>query len=70
MEYLVMLTKAHKNEVAQALSSDPTLKAEIEYDLRMFEKAKEKAALERQGNVMMTSYAVICAYMPVCVCFN
>jgi hypothetical protein len=49
MEYLVTLVKAHKTEVAQALSYDPTLKAEIEYDLKLFEKSKDKAKLEQQG---------------------
>ncbi len=43
MDYLLSLVKHHKNEVDQALQSDPTLKAEVDYDLRQYEKAKKEA---------------------------
>lgn len=42
MELLVALVKSNKAEVDQALANDPTLKAEIEYDLRQFAKSKER----------------------------
>ena len=41
MEFLVSLIKHHKNEVEEALQFDPSLKAEIEYDLKQFEKTKK-----------------------------
>jgi condensin-2 complex subunit D3 len=40
MEYLLSLVKHHKVEVDQALQNDPTLKAEVDYDLRQYEKNK------------------------------
>jgi len=40
MEYLVYIMKNNKNEITQVLYNDPTLKAEIEYDLKMYEKMK------------------------------
>jgi len=40
MEYLVYLMKQHRPEVDEALQFDPTLKAEIEYDLKQYEKNK------------------------------
>merc|ERR1712139_19016 len=46
MEYLMHLMKANKAEVDYILSADPALKAEIEYDMKMFlreTKAKEVA---------------------------
>ena len=48
MEYLIVLCKHHKTEVEQALQFDPTLKEEIEYDLKQFEK-KKAAAAEQQA---------------------
>ena len=55
MEYLVYIMKNNKNEISQALYNDPTLKAEIEYDLKMYEKIKlEKSIknpLENNENV-------------------
>ncbi len=41
MEYLLGLMKHHKAEVDQALQNDPTLKAEVDYDLRQYERAKK-----------------------------
>ena len=41
MEFLVALVKHHKNEVEEALQFDPTLRSEIEYDLKQFERAKK-----------------------------
>ena len=38
MDYLVHLVKLYKNEVDETLQSDPILKTEIEYDLKMYEK--------------------------------
>jgi hypothetical protein len=43
MEYLVELVKAHKAEVDQTLSTDPVLKSEIEYDIKLFDREKEAA---------------------------
>ena len=51
MEYLVYLVKGNKVEVAQALSSDPTLKAEIDYDLKMFERERQERALSQTNSV-------------------
>jgi len=41
MEFLVALVKHHKSEVEEALQFDPTLRSEIEYDLKQFERAKK-----------------------------
>ncbi len=41
MEFLVALVKHHKNEVEEALQFDPTLRSEIEYDLKQFERSKK-----------------------------
>ncbi len=49
MEYLLSLMKHHKAEVDQALQNDPTLKAEVDYDLRQYERAK-KDAQKRKWN--------------------
>lgn len=46
MELLVALVKSNKAEVDQALTNDPTLKAEIEYDLRVFTKSKERQTVQ------------------------
>lgn len=43
MDYLLSLVKHHKSEVDQALQNDPTLKAEVDYDLRQYERAKKEA---------------------------
>lgn len=37
-DYLRHLLVTHKTEVQQTLASDPTLKAELEYDLKQLEK--------------------------------
>jgi hypothetical protein len=52
MEYLVYIMKNNKNEITQVLYNDPTLKAEIEYDLKMYEKMKKtiKNPLENNEN--------------------
>lgn len=42
MEFVVSLVKNHKNEVEEALQFDPTLRSEIEYDLKQFERAKKE----------------------------
>jgi len=44
MEYLVYLMKQHQTEVDEALQFDPTLKAEIEYDLKQYEKSKRDSS--------------------------
>jgi hypothetical protein len=46
MDYLIYLVKSNKQEVDTMLSSDPTLKAEIEYDLKNY--MREKAAKQAQ----------------------
>lgn len=48
MDYLVHLMQAHKAEVEETLNADPTLKAEIEYDLKMYERQKRQQAVEAQ----------------------
>lgn len=49
MEYLIYLVKSNKQEVDTMLSSDPALKAEIEYDLKNY--MREKAAKQAQKTV-------------------
>jgi condensin-2 complex subunit D3 len=44
MEYLVYLMKQHRPEVDEALQFDPTLRAEIEYDLKQYEKNKRDSS--------------------------
>ena len=46
MEYLVHIMKNNKNEITQALYNDPALKAEIEYDLKMYEKIKLEKSIK------------------------
>lgn len=41
MEYLCEIVRNHKSEVEQVLAQDPCLKAEIEYDMRVFERSRE-----------------------------
>eukprot|EP01041_Mallomonas_annulata_P002902 gene2902-5693_t len=48
MEYLMSLMRTHKNEVAETLSADPVLKAEIEYDLKVFERETARASSAAQ----------------------
>lgn len=51
MEYMIFLMKNNKADVDQALSNDPCLRSEIEYDLKQYQKAKEAeqaAAAKRQ----------------------
>lgn len=48
MDYLVYLMSQHKAEVAEALSSDPILKTELEYDLKNYEKNKERQRLAKE----------------------
>lgn len=48
MEYLLYLVKHHASEVDQALQYDPTLKAEIEFDLRQFERQRKEQAQQQQ----------------------
>lgn len=52
MEFLVALVKHHKNEVEEALQFDPTLRSEIEYDLKQFERSKK--------DKLVGKYRVIC----------
>jgi hypothetical protein len=53
MEYLLFLMNQHKVEVTEVMSSDPILKAELEYDLKNYEKSKEKQRLmKEQANMM------------------
>jgi hypothetical protein len=42
MEYLLYLISQHKAEVSEALNADPILKLELEYDLKNYEKNKER----------------------------
>jgi condensin-2 complex subunit D3 len=42
MEYLMYMVHSHKAEVALALSSDPGLKDEIEYDIKLYEREKNE----------------------------
>lgn len=42
MEYLLSLVKQHASEVEQALQYDPTLKAEIDFDLRQYERQRKE----------------------------
>lgn len=57
MEYLVHLIKNNRNEVNQVLSADPTLKAEVEYDLKIFEKAKEEKAARKVAQAVVEDAA-------------
>lgn len=47
MEYLLYLVKHHASEVDQALQYDPTLKAEIDFDLRQFERQRKEQAQQQ-----------------------
>ena len=49
MEFLVALVKHHKNEVEEALQYDPTLRSEIEYDLKQFERAKKEKLIGKKN---------------------
>ena len=59
MEYLVFLVKNHKAEVAQAFASDPSLTAEVEYDMRIFEKARAEKAAQRDAAVAALSNSLL-----------
>jgi hypothetical protein len=48
MEYLVFIMRNNKLEAAQALNSDPTLKEEIEYDIKVYEKEKQRDGQRRE----------------------
>lgn len=48
MEYLISVVKSNKVEVNQVLQNDPTLKSEIEYDMKIFEKAKEEKEIAKR----------------------
>ena len=50
--------KHHKNEVEEALQFDPTLRSEIEYDLKQFERAKKDKLV---GKCHFTSNATFLA---------
>lgn len=41
MEYLIVLFHQNKVEIEQALQFDPIIKAEMEYDLRQFERLSQ-----------------------------
>lgn len=58
MEYLIYLIKNNKNEVSEALSSNPGLKEEIEYDIKQYDKEKEKIAAKERRNIDTTQRAV------------
>ena len=47
MEYLMHLVKTSKAEVDVILSTDPALKAEIEYDMKMFVREKQAREVNR-----------------------
>jgi hypothetical protein len=48
MDYLVFIMRSNKAEATQALNSDPTLKEEIEYDIKVYEKEKQKESQRRE----------------------
>lgn len=52
MEYLLTLVKQHRTEVEQALQFDPTLKAEIEFDLRHYERVRKENATTLKKNTV------------------
>jgi hypothetical protein len=57
MEYLVFLVKNSKHEVDQALSNDPCLRSEIEYDLKQYQKSLDSqtnSVTPRQGALSAT----------------
>ena len=56
MEYMVYLVHTNKAEVAQALSADPTLREEIEYDIKLFER--EKLAERKRRQIFSAEKAV------------
>eukprot|EP01038_Epipyxis_sp_PR26KG_P004398 gene4398-6220_t len=53
MDYIVQLNKSHKQEVDTVLQHDPILKAEIEYDLKQYEKQQQETALANKKQAMM-----------------
>jgi condensin-2 complex subunit D3 len=44
MDLLVALVKANRAEVNEVFENDPTLRIEVEYDIKMHDRAKERAA--------------------------
>jgi hypothetical protein len=56
MEYLVYLVHTNKHEVQQALGADPTLREEIEYDIKLFER--EKMAERKRKQIASAEKAV------------
>lgn len=51
MDYLRYLMTQHKTEVAEVLSSDPILKAELEYDLKNHERLNDRQKDQIQADV-------------------
>ena len=58
MEFLVALVKHHKNEVEEALQFDPTLRSEIEYDLKQFERAKKDKLVGKESCFLGASWSL------------
>lgn len=61
MDYFSELMKANKEEVKDAMGSDPTLFHEIEYDLQQYEK--EFAARQQVGTIV---FVVIFIFLCLC----
>lgn len=49
MDLLVALVKANRSEVNEVFENDPTLRIEVEYDIKMHDRAKERAAAELEA---------------------
>jgi hypothetical protein len=62
MGYLAELIKAHKEEVKEALSADPQVFHEVEYDLQQFEKANV-------SGVVVWTYMYVRMYACMYVCY-
>lgn len=70
MDFLIHLMKHHRQEVEQTLSFDPTLKAEVEYDLKQYEKHKQQQSALlmqqdesfRSGTVLLPVIAIMRSY--------
>ncbi len=51
MDFLIHLMKQNRQEVEQTLAFDPTLKAEIEYDLKQYDRQKKQVLQNQQAKV-------------------
>lgn len=50
MDYMMYLMSQHKAEVTEVLSADPILKAEVEYDLKNYEKKSRQRVTATDGS--------------------